>query len=86
VIRLEFERRRAGLTRARLAELAGVQAEIVGAVERGAIDPDEATLEALARILQVHPGKVLGREVRPRREPEEYAIPGASAHYVRRRQ
>jgi transcriptional regulator with XRE-family HTH domain len=55
------KRRKAkSLTIEQLAELAGISANYLGAVERGTVNPSVSTIQALAKGLGVAPGELIG--------------------------
>jgi transcriptional regulator with XRE-family HTH domain len=57
--RIRERREAAGLSAARLAAAAGVDATALAAIEAGARDPDYRTLARLARALEVAVGELL---------------------------
>lgn len=68
-----LERRTAkGMTQQELAVAAGLHAITVSRIERGAVQPDLSTVEALARALGATVAELLGDpEVDPEVEPVE---------------
>lgn len=72
--RMRSVRKALGMTQARLAEEAGIDASFYGQIERGANIPSLKTFLSIARVLGVEPSDLLAGQARSRVRLYEKAI------------
>lgn len=62
---LSYLRKKTGIGRPRIAELAGLSVDQVRHMEKGTRGHSEESLESLARALKCHPSQLIGPELPP---------------------
>jgi transcriptional regulator with XRE-family HTH domain len=72
VVYLQLRRRKVGLTQKRLAEMAGVGADLISEIETGRTNPRGDELARIAKALGVHPPERLVTLVA---DPYEHELP-----------